>query len=89
MPGAEVLRFLMCCVRGRANVIVSGGAGTGKYLAEHMYLLTGRWRCELGVVAARFDLEGTQPALCDELVHALTGDTDQLGGDRWEGSDSS
>ena len=25
-----MLRFLACCVRGRANVIVSGGAGTGK-----------------------------------------------------------
>jgi pilus assembly protein CpaF len=28
--GPRMLRFLACCVRGRANVIVSGGAGTGK-----------------------------------------------------------
>jgi pilus assembly protein CpaF len=25
-----MLRFLACCVRGRASVIVSGGAGSGK-----------------------------------------------------------
>ena len=28
--GPRALRFLSACVRGRANVIVSGGAGTGK-----------------------------------------------------------
>jgi pilus assembly protein CpaF len=28
--GPRMLRFLTACVRGRANVVVSGGAGTGK-----------------------------------------------------------
>ena len=28
--GPRMMRFLLSCVRGRANVIVSGGAGTGK-----------------------------------------------------------
>ena len=28
--GPRALRFLTACVRGRANIIVSGGAGTGK-----------------------------------------------------------
>src|SRR4249919_1186352 len=28
--GPRMLRFLSACVRGRANVVVSGGAGTGK-----------------------------------------------------------
>ena len=28
--GPRMLRFLAACVRGRANIIVSGGAGTGK-----------------------------------------------------------
>jgi pilus assembly protein CpaF len=28
--GPRMLRFLGCCVRGRANVVISGGAGSGK-----------------------------------------------------------